>query len=77
MKNKDPKNTENKLGALLDLTLDVLMERLRDRSITAAEMNVLRSLLKDNNINVDRQGGQGIADQIKEVLDGFELEDLN
>lgn len=77
MKNKETKTTESKLGALLDLTLDVLMERLRDRSITAAEMNVLRSLLKDNNISVDRQGGQGIADQIKEVLDGFELEDLN
>lgn len=77
MKNKEPKTTESKLGALLDLTLDVLMERLRDRSITAAEMNVLRSLLKDNNISVDRQCGQGIADQIKEVLDGFELEDLN
>lgn len=65
---------QDALGDSLMLLVEVLQERLRDKTITAAEMNVLRQLLKDNNITIDRQSGQGIAQELREVLDGIEIE---
>jgi len=71
---KKTKDRQEGLGESLGLLVDVLQERLKDRTITAAEMNVLRQLLKDNNVTIDRQSGQGIAQELREVLDGIEIE---
>ena len=44
----DPK----KLESLFDVLTDKLLERLKNGEATAADMNVARAFLKDNNIEV-------------------------
>lgn len=60
-------NKREKLGSLFDLVIDDLLKKIKAGEATAAELNVARQLLKDNNIDALPSAG-GPLDKLSKSL---------
>lgn len=55
-------------------TVKQLLQRIKNGDATASELNVARQLLKDNDIAIDIEKDEGLAD-LHDTLPIFEAED--
>jgi hypothetical protein len=62
-----PRASETELGKLHDALAKKLAEKIRDGTVTAAELSVARQFLKDNNISSIPEPGSSLG-ELKDSL---------
>jgi len=60
-------NNENELNKLMESLIAALAAKVTSKEVTAAELNVARQLLKDNNIDAIAAKDTPLGDLIKEL----------
>lgn len=68
-----PKRTEDRYETLADLTLDLLIERLKAKTATAAEIAQARELIKQSGVKIvvsKGTKGQKVVDNLPVFEDG-------